>query len=393
MTKPNTYRVVGSAALLATALLAACATPVQVDSQLGGNEVTTDMLVDQSPLAAELRPADIAGVNILELTPEMRSFIDDHIRDRTDEYERLRLLIFAVMGERNFHLEYDESTRTASETFLDRRGNCLSFTNMFIAMARYLGLEASYQEVDVPPDWSLSGQAFLLSKHVNLEVRTSYDDVQIIDFNVYDFKIRHDRRIISDRRGRAHYFNNLGAELMLSGDTPRALVHFQQSLIEDDEFSPAWINLGILYRREGYPAYAEAAFRHVLELDYRDLVAMSNLANLYEEQGHSETALVYRERVKNHRMENPYFRYILANEAFVAGDYRTAIQHLDYAIGKRRDEDRFMALMSMSHLMLGDRESSEKWMKRAEEAASKDADKRRYHHKLELLLSESGDRS
>ena len=386
------FQFLASTAALAVMFLSACATPFEVDSQMQSDGVTPDMLVNQSPLAGDLGPQDVAGVNILELTPEMRSYIDDHIRDRTDENERLRLLIFAVMGERTFRLEYDESTRTAAETFRDRRGNCLSFTNMFIAMARYVGLEARYQEVDVPPDWSMSGQAFLLSRHVNLEVRTRYNDVQIIDFNVYDFKIRHNRRIISDRRGRAHYFNNLGAELMLSGDTEQALVHFQQSLIEDDDFSPAWINLGILYRREGYPAYAEAAFRHALELDHRDLVAMSNLASLYEAQGFTETALLYRERVESHRMKNPYYRYLLANEAFAAGDYQTAVEHLDFAIDKRRDEDRFLALMGMSRLMLGDRKESEKWMRRAEEAASKDADKLRYHNKLELLLRQDMDR-
>ena len=49
---------------------------------------------------------------------------------------------------------YDEITRTASETFRARRGNCLSFSNMFVAMARDVGLDVQFQEVEIPPDWT-----------------------------------------------------------------------------------------------------------------------------------------------------------------------------------------------------------------------------------------------
>jgi Flp pilus assembly protein TadD len=85
-------------------------------------------------------------------------------------------------------------------------------------------------------------------------------------------------------------------------------------------------------------------------------------------------------------MENPYYRYLLANEAFINGDYRTAIGHLEYAIDKRENEDKFLALMSLSYLMSGDQETARAWMEKAEAAADKDSDKQRYHDKFELLL-------
>ena len=37
-------------------------------------------------------------------------------------------------------------------------------------------------------------------------------------------------------------------------------VRLRQGLMEEPSFAPAWVNLGILHRREGYPQYAEAAF-------------------------------------------------------------------------------------------------------------------------------------
>jgi len=328
---------------------------------------------------------DLPELDILELSPEMKMFLDDHVRGRRNENEKLRLLIFAVMGEGTFRLIYDETTRTAAETFRDQRGNCLSFTNMFIAMARYLGLEASYQEVEVPPDWSLAGQSFLLNKHVNVLLELGHG-MRVVDFNIYDFKMRFDRRVISDRRGRAHYYNNLGVEKMLDGDNSLALAHFHRSLSEDESFGPAWINLGILHRREDFPDYAEAAYLQALKIDSLDLVAMSNLANLYEAEGLVEQAAHNRAMVESHRMENPYYRYMLATEAFTAGNYRAAIDHLRFAIDDRPHEDLFYSLMSMSHLMLGDRRAAEDWMKKAVEVADEDASKRRYEHKLGVLM-------
>ena len=69
-----------------------------------------------------------------------------------------------------FSLEYAEVTRTASATFHDRQGNCLSFTMLFVGLARAAGLTASYQSVEVPPTWSNDGQV-VIANHVNAVVR------------------------------------------------------------------------------------------------------------------------------------------------------------------------------------------------------------------------------
>ena len=38
---------------------------------------------------------------------------------------------------------------------------------MFVAMARHMGIDGRFQEVDIPPDWTAEGSAFVLSRHVN----------------------------------------------------------------------------------------------------------------------------------------------------------------------------------------------------------------------------------
>ena len=146
------------------------------------------------------------------------------------------------------------------------------------------------------------------------------------------------------------------------------------------------MNLGILHRREGYYGHAEAAYLQALKHDRHNLMAMSNLANLYQDQGRTEEAQHYLSRVREHRMGNPFYRYRLANLAFEEGDYKAAIKNLKYAIRQKNDEDQFYYLLSLSYLMAGDRPEAQRWMKEAEEVAKATEDRQRYSRKLDLLM-------
>lgn len=371
--------------LMVVVMATSCTTPGSVRLAEDEAPITVEMLLQGSPLAAGVAVEDVGQVDILAVSPEMTVFLDEHVDRHENQNQKLAQLIYAVVGEGEFLLSYDDSTRTAAGTFNDRRGNCISFTNMFIAMARDVGLNVSYQEVDIPPDWSMTDETFLLSQHVNALVDMKSALSRVVDFNTLDYNVKNESREISDERARAHYFSNIGVEHMLADDTPLAFANFSQSLREDRTFSSAWVNLGILYRREGYPAYAEAAYLEALEYDRSSPLAMSNLANLYEEQGKYQEAQLYANKVKIHRLNNPYYNYQVANTAFNDGDYKEAIVNLKKAINKRKDEDRFYYLLSLSYLMSGDKEQARRWMKKAEEVALESDDQKKYHHKLDLI--------
>jgi len=375
------------AAVLA-ALVVSCAAPGPVLQPQVQDVITADDVVHASPLAYRAAQFDLSIIDMLAISPEMRAFMDQHVDRDARQADRLAQLLQAVLGGDRFALAYDDSTRTAASTFSNRRGNCISFTNMFIAMARDLDLEAKYQEVEIPPDWSISGQTFLISEHVNVLVEVSNALSRVVDFNYYDIvvDVEADSVVISDARARAHYFNNIGVERMLEGDAGLAFANLRQSVIEDASFTSAWVSLGILHRREGYPAYAEAAYKEALEHDRNNLVAMSNLANLYEEEGRSQEAQHYLSRVREHRMGNPFYRYRLANIAFEEGDYKAAIKNLKYAIRQKGDEDQFYYLLSLSYLMAGDKPKAQKWMKQAQSVAKATEDRQRYNRKLDLLM-------
>jgi Flp pilus assembly protein TadD len=377
---------------IVSAMVVSCAGtgPGPADEATAGVDV--QLLLEASPLANQSTDQLIAPLDMLEMSPEMIEFLDEHVNRKTNQDQQLAELIYAIVGSDRFLLAYDDSTSTAEGAFNNKRGNCLSFTNMFIAMARYLGLKAKYQEVAIPPDWSMNGQSYLFSQHVNVLVETRHSSLttsRIVDFNAVQVSDLDATRVISDQRARAHYFSNIGVEYMLAGDTSRAFANFRASLREDDSFSSAWANLGNLYRREGYLDYADIAYNEALRNDDENLIAMSNLANLYLEQDKMVLADQYLAKVQSHRMKNPYYRYQLANTAFVDGDYQGAIDHLLYATRAKKNEEKFCELLSLSYLMSGNKDEAERWMRKAEERAVKHEDRQKYHHKLDLIMEKA----
>jgi Flp pilus assembly protein TadD len=370
--------------LVTTTLVVGCAT---VPPTPAAQAITPDMLLEARPLVGEGAATSLPDTDILALDPQMLVFLDRFVDARQSDYSKLRQLLYAIMDEGTFDLEYNSQTHTAAETFHLRRGNCLSFTNMFVAMARQVGIDARFQEVDIPPDWTVQGGAFVLNRHVNVLVELGFSGKHVVDFNIDDFRASYDRRQVHDWRAVAHYYNNIGVDRMLAGETVEALLYFRKAIEKDHRFSPPWGNLGTLYRRNGRLDYAERAYLQALDANSGDFVAMSNLAALYGQQGDAERAAGYRQRVDAHRMHNPYYRYHLARKAFVAEDYDTSIGHLKYSVRKKKNEDTFYFLMGLSYLKKGDESAARQWLEKAEQVAEDDDLQRNYHSKLEMLLS------
>lgn len=317
------------------------------------------------PAAAAVPP--VAGEEVLAVSPEMRALLDRTVHRRASAQVRLQELVEAIIGGGSFDFEFEDRTRTAAATFRLRRGNCLAFSNLVVALAREVRLDAAFQEVDLPPDWSLDNDVFVLNRHVNVRIDLGSAGERVIDLNIDDYRSRAETRVISDARARAHFFNNVGVERLQAGDTVGALACFRSALAEGDrQFSPAWTNLGTLYLRAGLPTAAEAAYRQALAADGGDTVAMSNLAHLYELQGDVEQAAAFRRQVARHRNRNPYYRYQLARRAFEARDFDAAIRHLKAAVRTKPDEASFCRLLGRSYLELGKERRGRRWLARAD---------------------------
>ena len=377
------HAIRGFTSLLLVAILTACANPIITPAS---SEISTKQLLRAQPLTGPVDVAELHDIEVLALDQDMRAFLDEHVNRRHGRVLKMHELLHAMITEGSFGLEYDEITRTARETFAARHGNCLSFTNMFVAMAREVGINATFQEIDIPPSWTQEGDTYQLTRHVNAMVELGGGGRREVDFNIDDFQSSYNRQVISDDRALAHYYSNIGAEHLQNNRPLEALRHFRKAAAADRNFAPVWSNLGALFSRAGHYEYAEAAYLQALKINPRELVAMSNLGQLYQHQGQTELAERYNKQSAQHRMQNPYYRYHLAREAFLEKDYDTAIRHLRYSLRKKKNEDTFYFLMGLSYLQKGDEAVAARWLKKAERVSADDGLKRSYHNKMESLL-------
>ncbi len=330
----------------------------------------------------------------------MHAFVERHVERSTRLPQRLDQLLYAVIEDTSFGLNYEGRTRTAAETFHERNGNCLAFTNMFVAMARSVGLKATFQEVDIPPVWDRQGDTIVLNRHVNVNVENVNDGGpagmltvwgkrnqhgRVIDFNVTDFRTFFRTELISDERAFAHYYSNLGAEEVRDGNEALALAYLRKSVEYEPSFAAAWTNLGVLYSRVGDYAMAKLAYERSLYHDADNVTTRSNLASVLQQLGETERANALLEEVESYRNRSPYFRYHLATAAVGEGNYEEALDHLKYAVRKQPKEERFHFALSVVYTAMGDYDKAERELSEAKSLAANPFNRQRYDIKLRQL--------
>ncbi len=347
--------------ILAAAFASGCAVnpslPVSVWSP-----VDEQTLLDGSLLG--LQESAIPSTNdlhILELDDAMRLFVENIPYSRREsDASRLERLLFAMRKDGLLQLDYDsERTQTAIETFHARSGNCLSFTNLVIALARELGLNARYQLVDVPQISRRDDDVVIVYGHINTLVQTRRTGSYEVDFNPDYGRTAFDRRPIDDQHAKALYINNLAAEALVSGDTALSFALLRQAILTSDKAVAPWTNLGVLYRRGGNAAAAESAYRQALLRNPQDHTTRSNLMRLYAAENHVAAASSLRHRIEAEQQRNPYYHHFRGQDLLQREQWQEAGLAFYRAIKLNPREAMFFASLAKAQIGLGDTRSAQ----------------------------------
>lgn len=298
----------------------------------------------------------VAAIEPLAMTDAMRAFLEDKVGRRQTRTARLLDLHTILFDpDDGLGVKYGSTaTLTAAETFEQATGNCLSFTLMFVAMARYLGLNAYFVEVDEVMGWSQRGDFGLSHWHMYVDVELD-NAVEMVDFLPWSDRSYNSARRIGEERAMAHFHSNVGTEALAAGDTALALEHFRHALALDPGFHPARVNLAVAYRRAGVADAAEVQLLNVLDADPLNAVAAANLANLYSETGRYEEAVRWAAAREEFLRENPFHHYRLGIRALQSGDDQAARDHFKRAIDRQPNEALFHERLAIAQVRLGDR--------------------------------------
>ena len=304
-----------------------------------------------------VRPNEAGTINILALSDDLKVFVEAHIDRKWRAKRRLKELRRLLFSPEFFSIEYQSGvTKTAVETYQSRSGNCLSMTNLFIAMARYSGIDAHYHLVSARPTWDQSGSTLIWTRHINSTGVLRNGDRYILDFLPQLRAIRDEMEIVSDQYAQAIYYNNLGAEAILSQQFEKALGYLRLALNIEPQMADVWNNMGATQNRLKRADLAKASFQQAILLDAFNNTAMSNLSRIYFAEGSVELGNYFADKVARYRKKNPYYRYARAKSALLAQDYIKAREELDAAIRLKKDEADFYDALAEVYDGLGDEE-------------------------------------
>ncbi len=316
--------------------------------------------------AQGIEPADV--IYPFAATPEMQEWAREHMEGAgaVGPLRKLRILQNALFDRESFEFEYDGIlTLTAEEAFAQRRGNCMAFTALFIALGRSLGIPTVLVSVQKVPDVERIDGLVIVNRHVVAGYRGSHE-LNLFDFYVTSSAPPIHQRIISDVRASAMHHTNNGGLALREHDLIEARRHFELSTRLAPDWAPGWVNLGVVEYREGRTDEALKAYGKALEVEPSNSSALTNIAGIHRDQGHSEAARSALTAAARQTL-NPFTLIALADIEIHNGNLGKARSYLRRARWWFSSEPEVYVAMARLARAEGDDKAVERHLKRAVE--------------------------
>lgn len=318
------------------------------------------------PTQAEyvLRSRGVAKIVVpYHVSNEMRRWLGKVDIAGSDQ-DRLRNLAEKLIDDRAIDYSRDY-TGTAEEVFAAGQANCLSFTHLFVGMARELNVPVFFLEVRDLDNYTREGDLIVHSDHIAVGYGPSHD-LRVIDFAAGDDTNYRRMRAINDLTAIALFYSNRGAEHLRQGELEAAREWLHGAVSIDQTLAPAWVNYGVVLRRLGEIDLAEEVYRKALEIDSGELAAYQNLAAVLRIKGRSEEALELLSLVARSGNRNPYSYVALGDLSQRHGRTEEAERFYRRAMRLGREDAEPIAALGLLELDSGDVLAARKMLKKAQ---------------------------
>ena len=298
--------------------------------------------------------------SLLRVSDEMRRFAEQATAGAVGVADRARALATALSAANGRGLDYDaDASLSAEQAFQQRRANCLSYTMLYVALARELGIPAQFNEVDIPPTWDLGDdRTLLLYRHVNARIDLKSQAYQIVDVGGEDYRPHYEQRILADASALAQFYNNRAVELRLQDRLADALRYQLRALEMAPDTAFLWANLSSLYLRNGQLHAAGIAITRALALEPASVSSYNIAADIHRQLGNAALARYFRKRAQVFLDQNPYYHFQLALNALKQRDDHLAYEETRRAILLDAKDPRFFFLAAELLKRFGDLEHS-----------------------------------
>ena len=182
---------------------------------------------------------------------EMIEWAHRNVPARGSEVQRLGLLAERLLHVDGLGIQYSrDNTGTAREVFDNREANCLAFTNLFVGLARDLGIAVQFLEVRDVESFVREDDLIVHSDHIAVGYGPRHQ-MTIIDFATEPGLKYRRISVLQDSEAVALYYSNRGTELLRDGDVEGAYQWLVDAVRVSPNLAAAWVNLGVVQRRLG----------------------------------------------------------------------------------------------------------------------------------------------
>ena len=335
-------------------LMNACAAvPKKIYTQ---EEIVSQM---EARVSAEMRDQIVIP---FEIDDEIRQLADDITRNLTDDRQKVRAIVRAIIGLTEFSISYDTlSNKTAREVFRQGRGNCLAYSNLFVGMARHVGLEAVYVDVVSVERQRREAEIIVNNGHVTAGIIRG-PDVTVIDFTRTPEREYIGFKVIDDLEAIANYYNNQGflygyfteTEGLDFDPLEKEMEMYRLALEVLPTFQRARNNLGVGLRRRGRIQEAIEQYNMAIEVDSSFSDAHANLGAAYYALGRVEDALKELQIASRQSGSNAYFHHHLGVVQYQLEQYEEAMKEFKRALSREPGMAEARFYLGESYLKLGD---------------------------------------
>ncbi|MGQ4584331.1 tetratricopeptide repeat protein [Lysobacter sp. F60174L2] len=301
-------------------------------------------------------PSPAAQVRMdTEVPDELRHAVDALELDRSGipRLDRVRRLFEFMVAEDGLALRYQEHpTYGVAESYARRRVNCLSFTMMFIALARTAGVDAYAQASEDALAMRMTDNTLVRANHVKAGI--DIEGAQYtVDVGWRSVVVERHPERISDIALVAQLHNNNAVERLAQGDHAQATAEIATAIALDPASATIWSNAGVIHWRSGRHDPAEQAYLRALELEPDHIAALGNLVGMYRATGATRQADRYDARLQRAQASDPFSQFLMAQEFMAQGAYEVAASHYRRAIRLLPNQPKFHYSLADAYRKLG----------------------------------------
>jgi Tfp pilus assembly protein PilF len=310
---------------------------------------------------SEARAVGLELQDPLLLTPDVRNRIHERVGYDGSEKARLMKVVRYVSDSPPDGLAFRYQTQqslTAEAAFFARQGDCMSYANLFVALARSMDADVRFVRItQLPVTWEAGGRFFESSHMAVAHGReAAWDRSLVVDFgNVHSapwrFALYDD---VSDEEAFVLFQNNVAVEKMLAGDvnTAERMLRFLR------ERAPAvpevHNNLAWVLMQSGRVPEALALLEEALERfpHYRPIYG--NTVRAARLVGNEQLAAALEARGKALLEDEPSWNFNQGMRSYQGGAYSAAALRFEKALSADPDNVRLLAWSARAHLAAGD---------------------------------------